>query len=212
MTEQPPESNETQDPGGQEPAVGSAFKVRDRRWWADDQPAPEAAAAEDRKPSYVEDLERQLAEARQAVEDTRSRHRAAQDEFERAKERIERAAARAQEQRHRDVLASFLEVLDDLDRALAAVPADAPPQAAAIADGVRLVHKRLLATLAEHRVTPIEAEGAAFDPARHEAVAMVEVDDPARDGTVVAVHRPGYRLGDDTLRPALVAVGKRPAG
>jgi molecular chaperone GrpE len=211
MTEQLPTDDATQEPGAQEPAGGPAFKVRDRRWWADEQAEPEDAPAQDRKPSYVEELERQLAEARQAVDETRARHRGALDELERARERIERAAARAQEQRHREVLASFLAVVDDLDRALAAVPADAPAQTAAIADGVRLVHKRMLGALGEHGVTTIDAEGAPFDPARHEAVAVVEVDDPARDGTVVAVHRPGYRLGDDTLRPALVAVGKSPA-
>jgi molecular chaperone GrpE (heat shock protein) len=39
-------------------------------------------------------------------------------------------------------------------------------------------------------------------------VSTVSVDDPGRDGPVVDVIRPGYVIGDDTLRPALVAVGR----
>ena len=52
-------------------------------------------------------------------------------------------------------------------------------------------------------VTPIEALGLPFDPAVHEAVEL----DPAGGDTVVAVYAPGYRLGENTLRPAMVKVG-----
>ncbi len=43
---------------------------------------------------------------------------------------------------------------------------------------------------------------------RHEAIALVPVTDPAKDGTVIDVMREGYLIGDETLRPAGVAVGK----
>ena len=58
-------------------------------------------------------------------------------------------------------------------------------------------------------VTHAPALGQKFDPVRHEALAMVPVADPALDGRVIDVMREGYLIGDDTLRPAGVAVGKR---
>jgi molecular chaperone GrpE len=50
-----------------------------------------------------------------------------------------------------------------------------------------------------------------FDPARHEAVKVVE-DAEAKPGTVVEVLRPGYGQGERWLRPAAVAVATAPSG
>lgn len=189
---------------------GPGFTVRDRRWWVDGSTRDNADAARERKPSYVEKLEGELEQARRAIEETRAKHRAALDELESAKARIERAAARELEQRSGDLVASFLPILDDIDRALASASGQDANSAAAIAEGVRLVQRSLLAKLRDLGVTPIEAEGAGFNPELHDAVAMVEVDEPERDGTVVAVHRPGYSLANRVLRPAMVAVGRAP--
>ena len=54
----------------------------------------------------------------------------------------------------------------------------------------------------------IDALGAAFDPALHEAVTALPAPDAASDGRVMGVITHGYRIGDEVLRPALVAVGK----
>lgn len=201
------ESDSTAEPG---PELG--FAVRDRRWWVEaeaatgEQPTADGGEVETSKPSFVAALEQQVEELRRAADEARSRQRAAIEEFERAKQRIERDAAREQETRHRGVLASFLPVVDDLDRALAAAQETADAQA--ILDGVALVRKTLLAKLEEHGVTPVEADGAVFDPSVHEAVATLPVEDPSQSGRVIAVHRKGYALGESILRPPLVVVGK----
>ena len=108
--------------------------------------------------------------------------------------------------RKRAILESFLEVSDNLDRAV-----EAGRQAAAgdaLLSGVELVRELLQSTLARHGVARIEAAGQPFDPTLHDAVATVPVTEPERDGAVVEVIKPGYAVGDDVLRPASVAVGK----
>jgi len=54
----------------------------------------------------------------------------------------------------------------------------------------------------------VEAMDQPFDPTRHEAATMVPVTDPAQDGIVVGVIRQGYAIGEDVLRPAVVAVAQ----
>ena len=162
---------------------------------------------------YVEMLEgeidalgAELAEVRAAAERASERAAAAAEDSERAKERVAREAERETERRLRKVLASFLEVLDDLDRAIgSAREMDHNPDVLA---GVELVRKRFLETLAAYGVRHVPARGEPFDPNLHDAVSAVPVTDPAQDGIVVGVVSEGYALGDETLRPARVAVGK----
>ena len=83
------------------------LRVVDRRWWARAQ--SDAATAEpeperDRKPSYVEDLERQLADKTAQLQAIAAEHRRALDEFEQAKLRIRREVAREVERSKRAVV------------------------------------------------------------------------------------------------------------
>lgn len=128
------------------------------------------------------------------------------DEIERVKERITKEARKEIESRHRETLTDFLDVLDDMDRALAAARKAA--EAPALVEGVELVHKRFVSVLGRHGVTQMPAIGQAFDPSSHDAVATVPVSDPGQDGMVVDVVRQGYAIGKDVLRPASVVVGK----
>jgi molecular chaperone GrpE len=75
--------------------------------------------------------------------------------------------------------------------------------------GVELVERELLATLAKHGLGEIQAEGERFDPSLHEAMAQVE-DESADEGTVKQVLQRGYVLRDRLLRAARVMVTKRP--
>jgi molecular chaperone GrpE len=59
--------------------------------------------------------------------------------------------------------------------------------------------------MADEGVTEIAALGEAFDPALHEAVAVVH-DADAKSGTIVGVTQRGYLYGGRVLRPALVRV------
>lgn len=128
-------------------------------------------------------------------------------EIEAAGKRLAIAAAKEVEQRTRQLLEGFLPVVDDLDRGIAA--ARKHSESADVVAGLELVRRSMLARLGQFGVTHAPALGEVFDPKRHEAIALVPVTDPANDGRVVDVMREGYQIGDDTLRPAGVAVGKR---
>jgi molecular chaperone GrpE len=96
----------------------------------------------------------------------------------------------------------LLTVRDALELALA-TPHDTTE---ALKDGVELTLKNLSAAFDKARITEINPLGERYDPHRHQAMTMIESDQPA--GTVVQVFQKGYLLNDRVLRPALVAVAK----
>ena len=100
----------------------------------------------------------------------------------------------------------LLDAFDNLERATEALRASAAP---GIGEGLELVHKQLLATLAKHGVQPIPALGQPFDPNQHEAIVQ-QPDAEHPEGTVVAELGKGYRLHDRVLRPTKVAVSILP--
>lgn len=185
-------------------------KVVDRRWWANTG-AGEAASAEaprSLKPTYVEQLEQQLAEKERQAQELVSKYRQASADFEEARLRLRREIAKDVERARRDVIAEMLEVLDNLDRAIASAQT-AGAADSSLLQGVELVRRQFLSKLEGLGVQRIESEGLPFDPAVHEAVTTVPAASADRDGVVVGVIRPGYRIGDQVLRPAAVAVGKQ---
>jgi molecular chaperone GrpE len=177
-------------------------RVVDRRWWARDEGDASGPAPGSTKPTYVEELERQLA-------DKSARLQSAFTEFEQVKTRLRRDTTREVERSRRAVLVEMLDVLDNLDRALASAAersADDP-----LVRGVALVRDQFVAKLDAFGVRRIDALDRPFDAAAHEAVSTAAVTDGARDGVVVAVVRDGYTIGDELLRPAAVVVGQRAA-
>lgn len=102
----------------------------------------------------------------------------------------------------------LLSVSDNLSRALEQVPADRSQlgdAARAMIEGVELTQKELISVLARHGVTAIDASpGASFDPALHQAVTQIPSVHPA--GSVAQTFQSGWRIGERTLRAAMVAV------
>jgi molecular chaperone GrpE len=163
---------------------------------------------------YVEILEGEIAALEQELERERALREQAEAragravaEVERSGERLARESGRELERRTHSVLRAFLEVLDDLDRAIAA--AREGEHAREVLAGTEMVRKRFLQTMGRFGVAHRPALGERFDPEIHEAVAAVPVDDAARDGEIVGVVSEGYTIGDEVLRAARVAVGKR---
>lgn len=185
-------------------------KVVDRRWWARGADAGgSAAGSTSLKPSYVEELERKLADAEKQAQDYLGKYRQASQQFEEARARMRKELAKDAERSRRDVLASLLEVVDNLDRAIDAA-AKAPRQGQdtdPLLQGVEMVRQQFLSKLEGFGVTRIPSEGATFDPLVHEAVTTVPGDE-TNDGRIAGVIAQGYRIGDEVLRPALVAVVK----
>ena len=190
-------------------AQDDSVKVVDKRWWArgDDGGAPRADQA-GQKPTYVEELERRAADAEKQAQEYLGKYRQASQEFEDARARMRKELAKDAERSRRDVLVSLIEVVDNLDRALDAAVKSGKDKADPLLQGVEMVQQQFLAKLDGFGVKRIDALGAEFDPSLHEAVTAVPAPDAASDGRVMGVITHGYRIGDEVLRPALVAVGK----
>jgi len=75
------------------------------------------------------------------------------------------------------------------------------------AKGIEGIYAQLQSILREYGVAEIEAEGAHFNPALHEAYASKPVDSEEAHDTVVEVAQKGYIRGDTVLRPARVVIG-----
>jgi molecular chaperone GrpE len=187
-------------------------KVVDRRWWANqDQTASgENAPSSTSKPTYVEELERQVAERDRQVQEYIGKYRQAASEFEEARLRLRREISKDIERGRREIISDLLEVLDNLDRAIDATKSGASPEA--LLQGVELVRRQFLAKLDALGVRRIDVAGQRFDPAVHEAVSAVPATGPEQDGQIVGVVRHGYRIHDDILRPAAVAVAREEKG
>ena len=189
-----------------------AVKVVDRRWWArgDDAGDPRSDRA-GQKPTYVEELELRAANAEKQAQEYLSKYREASHEFEDARARMRKELAKDAERSRRDVLVSLLEVVDNLDRAIEAARKAGRNAGDPLLQGVEMVQQQFLAKLDGFGVKRIDALGEAFDPLLHEAVTTVQAPDDSSDGRIVGVITHGYRIGDEILRPALVAVGKSTA-
>jgi len=128
----------------------------------------------------------------------------AENEVELAKDRIRRDALSTARRKERELLTRLLEVVDNLDRALdTGANGDR-----SLLEGVELVRKQFLSTLASYGVEPLDAQGAPFSPQLHEAVSATPASRPQDRGMVVAVLEKGYLIGADVLRPAKVVVAQ----
>ena len=203
----PGEDPDPQAPRRPAPPEGD-IRIVDRRWWAKDAATDAEAPAGERsdKPAYVQELEQRLAATDEELRATIARYREANAEFEQARVRLRRDVAKEVERGKRAILADLLDVVDNLDRALAA--AQGMAAAGPLLQGVELVRAQFLGKLEAFGVHLVEAMDHVFDPTQHEAATTVPVTDPAQDGMVVGIIRQGYAIGEDVLRPAVVAVAK----
>ena len=182
-------------------------KVVDRRWWANAAEAgTDAPATASLKPTYVEQLEAQVAEKDRQVQEYIAKYRQAASEFDEARARLRKEISKDIERARREVLADLLDVVDNLDRAVEAAASGQP--VAAVLQGIDMVRRQFLSKLEGLGVTRIDAASQPFDPQLHEAITTVPAASPDQDGLVAGVIRHGYRIGSDVLRPAAVAVSR----
>ncbi|MBI4338041.1 MAG: nucleotide exchange factor GrpE [Chloroflexi bacterium] len=165
---------------------------------AQDQAAPEPAGAE----ADVAALRRELEQSQAVAQRYLANWQRAQADLSNFRRQSEQAREELVKFAAAGVGLDLLSILDDLERALTTVP----PNLLGFTwiSGIYLVFRRLQAVLEAHGITEIEAQGKAFDPARHQAV--MEVEGPP--GVVADVLQRGYMLKDRVLRPTMVTVGK----
>lgn len=148
-------------------------------------------------PAAVSDAERQLAEQK-------DRYLRLFAEFENFRRRSARERLEAESKGMGMLVAGLLDSLDDLGRVAHLDAATTPAQS--IVDGVELVEKKVLKSLAGHGLVVVNPEGEKFDPAVHEALTAVPAALPEEDEFVAQVYQVGYTFHGQLLRPARVVV------
>ncbi|RZN09361.1 nucleotide exchange factor GrpE [Bradyrhizobium genosp. SA-3] len=186
MTDQDRQPEDTTAPTG-EPVVSKPYIMPD-----------------DPEPGSVETLQKEAAEARDRMLRTLA-------EMENLRKRTTKEVADARLYGITGFARDVLDIADNLQRALDAVPAEAraaaDPGLTSLIEGVELTERSLLNALEKHGVKKFDPQGQKFDPNFQQA--MFEVPDASvPSGTVVQVVQAGYTIGERVLRPALVGVAK----
>ena len=166
------------------------------------EPPPEAGVAEH--------FERRARLAEDRLTEVLTAYRQVKTENEGFRERVTRDVERQFERRREKLLLKFIDILDNLDRALEA--AEQTYAGNPLIEGLILVRTQLLQTLQQEGLERIPVLGLPFDPAVSEAVGTQPVDDPEHDHVVVREMLRGYRLHGRVARASRVVVGEYQEG
>jgi molecular chaperone GrpE len=175
-------------------------------------PAPEAEPVVSKPYIMPDDPEEGAVEAlTKEVADAKDRMLRTLAEMENLRKRTAREVSDARTYGISGFARDVLDIADNLQRALDAVPAEAraaaDPGLKALIEGVELTERSLHNALEKHGVKRFDPAGEKFDPNVHQA--MYEVPDSSIPvGTVAQVIQAGYMIGERILRPALVGVAK----
>jgi molecular chaperone GrpE len=165
--------------------------------------APDAGAA---AVARIQELETELA----TLKDQALR---AMADAENVKKRAEREVAAAKTFGIERFAQDILSVHDNLSRALLTLEGtnkdELGENAKNLVAGIELTEKDLIMVLSRHGVKPVPGVGSKFDPNVHQAVANIPSDE--EKGNVANVMQTGFKIGDRTLRAAMVAVSTGPA-
>ena len=132
-------------------------------------------------------------------------YRTLKSENEDFRERQSRNMERRFEQRREKLLLKFIDVLDNLDRALEAAQTSYAGQP--LLEGMILVRTQLLQTLQDEGLDRIPVLGLPFDPAVAESVSTAPVKEAEQHHVVVKELLRGYRLNGRVARPSHVVIG-----
>jgi molecular chaperone GrpE len=165
-------------------------------------PADEPMAAAD-SPT---DLEEKLAAAEAEASENRDRMLRMAAELENYKKRAAREMDDIKKYATENLIRQLLIVVDNLERAIASAASE-NENGQSLVDGVALTLAEIMKILEQHYVSPIQALGAPFDPAFHQAMCQEESADQPPN-TVVQEFQKGYLIHERLLRPAMVVVSK----
>jgi molecular chaperone GrpE len=128
-------------------------------------------------------------------------------EFINYKKRIEREQSQGGQNAIVNAMRRYLDIADDLARALKDSNRPTEGNGAVWAEGIDLIHRKLVAAFEADGVKVMDAKGKFFDPNLHEAIS--HEDSPEHEsGQIIDVVQPGYTLGERVIRPARVRVAR----
>ena len=175
----------------------------------------------DSKPA-TENTAEKLKEAGQSGEDINTRIEQTEKEKQDLYDRVLRTTAdfdnfRKRVSKEKDDLIRYgneklarelLPVIDNFERALG--QAEKSTDNKALREGIEMILKQFIAVLEKFGVKYFTSVGQPFDPNKHEAMVHQESSEH-EENAVISEFQKGYYLHDKLLRPALVAVAKKPA-
>ena len=170
----------------------------------DDTPAvDEMAEQTDAEP--IDAAAEALAKAENEAAEWRDKYLRLQAEFDNYRKRTLKEKMSLVESGGENVIKALLPVVDDVDRALAAM--EKSDDVEALRGGVRLIAQKFNEVMRQQGVSEIEAVGKEFDVDHHEAVARFPIEGKS-SGEIIDVVQKGYKLGEKVIRYAKVVVGE----
>ena len=164
-----------------------------------------AEVHEEEQVDELETLNLELENTREKADEYLDGWQRSRAEFANFKKRVEKEQAQVYQNAAGSIIKKYLDVLDDLERALQNRPEEG--DGANWAEGIDLIYRKFLTILECEGITRMDTEGMFFDPTLHEAVTSEE-DEQFESGQIIEVLQQGYKLGDRVLRPAKVRVAK----
>ncbi|MDK2820905.1 MAG: molecular chaperone GrpE [Clostridia bacterium] len=152
----------------------------------------------------LNDIKNELEKKTSELADLQQRYIRLQADFDNYRKRVRREQQEITNRATIDLVSNLLTVLDNLERALAAVNGNVENDN--LATGVEMTLRQFKDILGKEGLTPIEALGQPFNPDLHEAIAREETNDEEKVNMVVEEFRQGYTLKGKLLRPAMVKV------
>jgi len=176
-----------------------------------EQGAPETAPQETPEAGEIDARDLEIVQLKEEAAQYKDRLLRTAADMDNLRKRAEREKAEATLYAATNFARDLLSVADNMQRALAAMPADARERAddatRNLLAGVELTERELLKIFERYNIRRVETVGAKFDPNVHQALFEM----PTKDyppGTVVQEMQSGYAIGDRCLRPAMVGVAK----
>lgn len=172
----------------------------------------EESAAEDKQTMVAltfdeyDALEKEIEYLQEQIEEQKDGWLRTRADFDNYKKRIQRDAARSYQDAMTSVIKVFLSAADDLDRALKNRPQG--DEIESWISGIELIHQKLITQMKNLGVERMDVNpGDEFDPNIHEAITQ-EDHDKFKEGQIIDVVQPGYRISDRIIRPAMVRVAR----
>lgn len=176
----------------------------------------DAAIAEELKAVPEEMLDKkgeneELARLREELEVAKQDVLYARAETQNVRRRLEKDIADTRAYAATGFARDILSVADNLSRALTAIPADLreDERLKGLVAGIEATAREIDKVFASHGISRIAATGLPLDPNQHQAMIEIPSAD-AEPGTIVQELQAGYMIKDRLLRPAMVAVAKKP--
>ncbi len=150
--------------------------------------------------------EKEIEKLKEQIEELNDKYLRLYSEFDNYRKRTAKERIELQKSASKDLIVALLPVLDDFERAIKAFEEHNLSDEAK--KGIELIYNKLMTTLKQRGLEPMDAKGKDFDTDFHEAITEIPAPDKDMVGKVVDVIQRGYMLNDKVLRYAKVVVGK----